>query len=62
MYILLVFSKIVTTLYKYNKNEEQKQEKRNKKNKFNIEDNCTEHWGHLSRILGIFIPNVGDKL
>jgi hypothetical protein len=55
---LLVFSKIVTTLYKYNKNEEQKQEKSNKKNKFNIEDNCTERLAAMYSTLRTIVPNV----
>ena len=58
MYILLVFSKIVTTLYKYNKNEEQKQEKREKKNKFNIEYNCTERLGAMYSTLRTIVLNV----
>jgi hypothetical protein len=43
MSLFIIFGKIVTILYKDNKNTEQKQEKRDLFNIFNIVEQCTKH-------------------
>lgn len=48
MSLFIIFGKIVTKLYKDNKNTEQKQEKRDLFNIFNIVEQCTKDWRRIS--------------
>ena len=58
MSLFIIFGKIVTTLYKDNKNTEQKQEKRDLFNIFNIVEQCTQHWRQISYVLSTIVLNI----
>ena len=58
MSLFISSGKIVSTLYKDNINEEQKQEKQKIKYKFNIEYNNTKRFGAMYSTLRTIVPKV----